>query len=90
MLADFYNWFSRYLFPSLLKEGIGSVQQTSARHIAIVRSLCGLGEQFSVAALYHCRCGEIAVQDEFSKDFVGLKPGGSNRQIERCALSKLN
>jgi len=92
------------------------VQQASARHITIVRFLCGLGEQFIIAdlyrnaiefsdhrfietvfktrrngnrvTLYYCRCGEIAVQDEFSKDFVGLPPGGLNRQIERCSLNK--
>ena len=91
---------------------------TSARHIAIVRFLCGLGEQFSVAdlyrnaitfsghrflrtvfmtrrngaraPLYYCRCGEIAVQDDCSEDFVGLTPDGSNRRIGICARAKLN
>ena len=92
------------------------MQNASARHIAIVRFLCGLGEQFSVtdlyrnaiafgghrfirttfktrrngarAPLYYCRCGEIAVRDEFTEDFVGPPPDGSNRQIGNCALAK--
>ena len=94
------------------------MQHASARHIAIVRFLCGLGAQFSVsdlyrnaiafsghrflltvfgtrrngarAPLYYCRCGEIAVRDHFSDDFLGLAPDGSNRRIGICALAKLN
>jgi hypothetical protein len=94
------------------------VQEASARHIAIVRFLCGLGEQFSVAdlyrnaiafsghrflrtvfktrrdgkraPLYYCRCGEIAVQDDFTGEFVGLTREGSNRPIGICARAKLN
>ena len=93
------------------------MEGASARHIAIVRFLCGLGEQFSVAdlyrnaiafnghrfirttfktrrngaraPLYYCRCGEIVLQDDFSKDFVGLAPRGSSRQIGTCSLNKL-
>jgi hypothetical protein len=94
------------------------MQSASARQIAIVRFLCGLGEQFSVAdlyrnaiafsghrfirttfkarqnrgriPLYYCRCGEIALRDEFSEDFVGLTPDGSNRPIGICARAKQN
>jgi hypothetical protein len=94
------------------------MQSASARHIAIVRFLCALGGQFSVAdlyrnaiaygghrfirttfktrqngaraPLYYCRCGEIALQDEFSEDFVGLTRDGSNRRIGTCTLAKLN
>jgi hypothetical protein len=94
------------------------MQSASARRIAIVRFLCGLGEQFSItdlcrnaiacsghrfirttfktrqngarAPLYYCRCGEIALRDEFTEDFVGLARDGSNRQIGICALGKPN
>jgi hypothetical protein len=94
------------------------MQSASARHIAIVRFLCGLGEQFSIAdlyrdaiafsghrfirttfkarqnggrvPLYYCRCGEIALRDEFSEDFVGLTRDDSNRPIGICALAKRN
>jgi len=88
----------------------------SPRHTAIVRFLCGLGEQFSVAdlyrnaipfsghrfirttfrtrkngarvTLYYCRCGEIALRDDFTEDFVGLTPDGSNRRIGISARAK--
>ncbi len=94
------------------------MQSASARHIAIVRFLCGLGEQFSVADLYrnaiafsghrfirttfktrqngarapfyYCRCGEIALRDDFSEDFVGLTPDGANRRIGICTRAKLH
>ena len=94
------------------------MQTASARHIAIVRFLCGLGEQFSItdlyrnaiafsghrfirttfktrqngarAPLYYCRCGEIALRDEFTQDFVGPTRDGSNRRIGICALAKMN
>jgi hypothetical protein len=42
------------------------------------------------APLYYCRCGEIALRDEFTEDFVGLTRDGSNRRIGICALAKLN
>jgi hypothetical protein len=41
------------------------------------------------APLYYCRCGEIAVQDDFSKDFVGLTSDGSTRRIGICSIAKL-
>jgi hypothetical protein len=94
------------------------MQSAGARHIAIVKFLCGLGQQFSVAdlyrsaiafsghrfirttfktrqngaraPLYYCRCGEIALRDEFTEDFVGLTRDGSNRPIGICALGKPN
>ena len=94
------------------------MQSANARHIAILRFLCALGEQFSVAdlyrnaiafsghrfvrttfkarqnsgrvPLYYCRCGEIALRDEFSEDFVGLTRDGSNLRIGTCTLAKLN
>lgn len=100
------------------KGGCKSMQSASARHIAIMRFLCALGEQFSVAdlyrnaiafsghrfvrttfktrqngaraPLYYCRCGEIALRDEFTEDFVGLTRDGWNRRIGICALAKLN
>jgi hypothetical protein len=93
------------------------MQSASARRIAIVRFLCGLGEQFSItdlcrnaiafsghrfirttfktrqngvrAPLYYCRCGEIALRDEFTEDFVGLTRDGSNRRIGICASVNL-
>jgi hypothetical protein len=38
--------------------------------------------------LYYCRCREIAVRDEITEEFVGLRPCGSSRQIGICALAK--
>ena len=97
---------------------VQSVQQASAGRIAVIRFLCGVGEQFSVtdlyrnsitlsghrflrtafkiqrngahAPLYYCRCGEIALRDKFTEDFVGLTRDGSNRQIGICAFAKVN
>jgi hypothetical protein len=94
------------------------MQSASARHIAIVRFLCGVGEQFSPTdlyrnaikfnghrfirttfktrqngtrePLYYCRCGEIALRDEFTEEFVGLTRDDSNRRIGVCALARLN
>jgi hypothetical protein len=40
--------------------------------------------------LYYCRCGEIALRNEFTEDFVGLIRNGSNRPLGMCALAKLN
>ena len=40
--------------------------------------------------LYYCRCGEIALRNEFTEDFVELKRDGSDRRIEICTLGKPN
>jgi hypothetical protein len=93
------------------------VQQVSARRIAVMRFLCGVGEQFSVtdlyrnaiafsghrflrtafkirrnggrAPVYYCRCGEMAVRDDSTGDFVGLTPDAPSRQIRVCCLPRL-
>jgi hypothetical protein len=92
------------------------VQQVSAGRIAVMRFLCGVGEQFSVtdlyrnaiafnghrfhrtafkiqrnggrASVYYCRCGEMAVRDDSTGDFVSLTPDAPSRQVSVCRLTR--
>jgi hypothetical protein len=41
------------------------------------------------ASVYYCNCGEMAVRDESSGDFVGLTSEASGCRIRPCRLSKL-
>jgi hypothetical protein len=36
--------------------------------------------------LYYCRCGEVAVQDEVTRNFVGLTGDNSHREGGSCSL----
>ncbi len=39
--------------------------------------------------IYNCPCGEMAVRDDYTGEFMGLSCDASDRQIRPCRLTKL-
>jgi hypothetical protein len=40
-------------------------------------------------SIYNCPCGEMAVRDDYTGEFMGLSCDASDRQIRPCRLTKL-
>jgi hypothetical protein len=60
---------------------------TSFRSHRFLRTTSKIQQEAECSPIHYCRCGELAVQDGSTGNFVGLAPDGLSRQITVCKLT---